>query len=261
MNVVNSKSFKNGIVYALKTNDGFPIEVTDTFLPYYTKDAIGRKQNTLVDNCIGSRLERWMIGVSVQSGCPVRCKFCNTGKLKGYRNLTSDEIVEQVNFVLDKNPSHTFPEAQEHKINFTRMGDMGLNLDAVKSAIKSIDEQYPNTHHFVSTIGIRGCDFSWIKDNITLQISVHSLKEDKRNWLIPYKNKMSLKELGEIRTNSNLKTTVNLTLVDESDFDIDLLKEYFDPKYFFIKISPINKNEISEMNNMGDGIIKGINLI
>jgi len=72
---------------------------------------------------------------------------------------------------------------------------------------------------------------------------------------------MSIEELGQNRTKSNLKTTVNLTLVDEADFDINLLKKYFDPEFFFIKISPINKNVISEKNNLGAGIIEGINLI
>ena len=35
----------------------------------------------------------------------------------------------------------------------------------------------------------------------------------------------------------------------------------FDKDYFFIKLSPINVNRISEENNMGEGIIKGVNLI
>ena len=83
------KSFKNGVVYALQTQDGFPLEVTDTFLPFYTKDAVGRKQNKLDNEDIGDRSERWMIGVSCMSGCPVRCKFCATGKLKQWRNLTA----------------------------------------------------------------------------------------------------------------------------------------------------------------------------
>jgi hypothetical protein len=50
-------------------------------------------------------------------------------------------------------------------------------------------------------------------------------------------------------------------LVDEADFDIEKLKKYFDPSKFFIKISPINKNEISEKNKLGDGVIKAINLV
>lgn len=33
-----------------------------------------------------------MIGVSVMSGCPVRCKFCATGNMKRWRNLSSQEI-------------------------------------------------------------------------------------------------------------------------------------------------------------------------
>ena len=47
MKEIKKKTFSNGTVYLLETDDGYPVEVTDTFLPYYTKDAIGRKQNKL----------------------------------------------------------------------------------------------------------------------------------------------------------------------------------------------------------------------
>ena len=163
---VGRKEFANGVVYALKTEDGFLVETTDTFLPTYTKDAVGSKQNALHNNNLGSRSERWMIGVSTMSGCPVRCKFCATGSMKKWRNLTSKEIVEQVQFVLSKR-SESFTNAFEHKINYTRMGEPFLNINAVKDAIHQIDTLYPETHHYVSTIGVAGSDFSWIKDNIT----------------------------------------------------------------------------------------------
>ena len=257
---IKRKEFTNGVVYALKTDDGYFIETTDTFLPAYTKDAIGQKQNRLHDTETGSRAERWMIGVSTMSGCPVRCKFCATGSMKKYRNLTATEIVAQVEHVLFSR-KEDFSEAYEHKINYTRMGEPFLNIDAVKEAIKRIDERYPDTHHYISTIGVAGSDFSWIKDNITLQISVHSLKNEKRNWLIPYANKMTLEELGRIRTESKLKTTVNMTLVEESDFDIDELKRLFDKDRFFIKLSPINPNAVSEKNNLGLGAVEGINIL
>ncbi len=258
---VRNRTFANGIVYALRTEDDFPIEVTDTFLPYYTKDAIGRKQNKLSSYELGSRKERWMIGVSCMSGCPVHCKFCATGKLKKFRNLTAEEIVEQVEFIINKNKDYDPREAKEFKINYTRMGEPFLNIEEIKKAIRIIDSKYPNTHHYISTIGIKDSDFSFIKDNITLQISLHSLDENRRNDLIPFKNKYTIEELGKIRTKSKLKTTINLTLVDEKDFDIEKLEQYFPKEYFFIKLSPINKNEISEGNNMGDGIIEGMNLV
>lgn len=53
MNIVKSKSFKNGTVYCLRLEDGMLVETTDTFLPYYTKDAIGRKQNFLDNDNLG----------------------------------------------------------------------------------------------------------------------------------------------------------------------------------------------------------------
>lgn len=258
---IRNKTFANGIVYAMQTEDGFPLEVTDTFLPYYTKDAVGRKQNKLKSTELGNRKERWMIGVSCMSGCPVGCKFCATGRLKRFRNLTADEIVDQVKFILEKNPNWNPSEAKEFKINYTRMGEPFLNIEEVKKAINIINKMYPNVHHYISTIGVKGSDFSWIKDNITLQISLHSLDENKRNWLIPFHNKLTIKELGEIRTKSNLKTTINLTLVDTDDFDINELNKYFDKEYFFIKLSPINENSVSDSNNLGKGVIEGVNII
>lgn len=261
MNEKISKHFTNGSVYLLITDDGMPIETTDTFLPYYTKDAIGKKQNNLTSEDIGDRTERWMIGVSTMSGCPVRCKFCATGTLKKYRNLTVEEIVEQVMFIVNKHPEIDPKNSKEFKINYTRMGEPFLNIDNVRKAIEIISEMFPNTHHYISTIGIKNADYSWVKGNITLQVSLHSLVDEKRNWLIPYKHKVSIEELGQIRTDSNLKTTINMTLVDESDFDINELKKYFDPEKFFVKLSPINPNCVSEKNGVGLGAITAENLI
>jgi adenine C2-methylase RlmN of 23S rRNA A2503 and tRNA A37 len=254
------RAFRNGVVYALETEDGYPIEVTDTFLPFYTKDAIGKKQNALQSKDTGTRLDRWMIGVSVMSGCPVRCKFCATAKLKRCRNLTAAEIVEQVSFILQKNPSIDPGGSKEFKINYTRMGEPFLNIKEVRKAIGILRNLYPNAHHYLSTIGVAGSDFAWIKDNVTLQFSIHSFDEAYRDWLIPYKGKMRLREIGEVRTESNLKTTLNLTLVREADFSIQMLREFFDPAVHFIKLSPVNVNSISEMNNLGEGIINQVNL-
>lgn len=260
MKIKKKKEFKNGVVYCLQTDDDMLVETTDTFLPYYTKDAIGRKQNFLDNSNLGDRSERWMIGVSTMSGCPVHCKFCATGNMKRWRNLTTDEIVGQVEFAIGQSGFNPF-KAKEFKINYTRMGEPFLNIESVKEAIQRITDKYPHTHHYVSTIGIKGSDFSFVKGNVTLQISLHSFDEKKRNWLIPYKDKMSIEELGQIRTESDLETTINLTLVDESDFDAGKLKRYFDKEHFFVKLSPINPNSISEKNHLGNGVIEGVNLI
>lgn len=72
---------------------------------------------------------------------------------------------------------------------------------------------------------------------------------------------MSIEQLGKIRTESDLKTTLKMTLVDTDDFNINSLKAYFDSDYFFIKLSPINENEVYRENSMGTGIIKQTNKI
>lgn len=261
---ITKRTFTNGIVYLLHTEDNYPIEVTDTYLPFYTKDCINEHTNELKSNVIGNRHNRWMIGVSTMSGCPVHCKFCATGKLKKWRNLTSEEIFEQVKFILDKNSDYNPIDSQEFKINYTRMGEPFLNIENVKCAIKLVNNyvgRNVRVHHYISTIGIKGSNFSWIKDNITLQLSLHSLDEERRHELIPINNLMSIEELGKIRTESSLKTTLNMTLVDYADFDIEKLQKYFDKDFFFIKLSPINENAISIANNMGAGIIEGQNIV
>jgi len=51
-----------------------------------------------------------------------------------------------------------------------------------------------------------------------------------------------------------------MTLVDKSDFDINIIKQYFNKDDFFIKLSPINPNSVSSENNMGNGVIETTNL-
>lgn len=260
MVIRKQKSFANGAVYCLMLADGKLIETTDTYLPYYTKHAAQAGYNGLNSTDLGSRAERWLVGISVMSGCPVRCRFCATGQMRGWRNLTADEIVDQVKFIIELNNIDP-NQSQEFKINYTRMGEPGLNLENVKQAIAIITELYPKTHHYVSTIGIKGVDYSWVKGNITLQVSLHSLDKARRDHLIPYPHKVSIVELGQIRTASDLKTTLNLSLVDANDFDLGKIIQNFDPKAFFVKLSPINPNETSTKNNIGLGVIAGQNLV
>lgn len=226
LKLIRKREFSNGIVYAMETEDGYPIEAISTHLPYYTKNCINEHTNKLRSNDLGSYHDRYIVGVSCMSGCPVKCKFCATGNLKKLRKLTAEEIVEQVWFIINENEKNGYDPvgAKEFKINYTRMGEPFLNIDAIKIAIKLIDKDFPFTHRYISTVGIKGSDFSWIKDNITLQVSLHSFVENNRDWLIPITNKLTIEELGQIRTQSNLKTTINLTLVDTEDFDINSLK-------------------------------------
>ena len=141
------------------------------------------------------------------------------------------------------------------------MGEPFLNIGSVRAAITILNEYNPNIHHYISTIGIKDADYSWIKPNTTLQFSVHSFDESYRNWLIPYKYKITLEEMGKVRTASRLKTTLNLTMARAEDFSMERLSALFDKDKFFIKISPINENDVSKANDLGEGIIHQANIV
>ena len=96
-----------------------------------------------------SYAERTVICCSVQSGCPVGCTFCGTGKFF-IRNLEAHEIVEQVVTVLNSIDCCT-NEIKKFQIMFMSMGEPFLNFANLEEAIERLYEMYPNAQLLVST--------------------------------------------------------------------------------------------------------------
>lgn len=69
--------------------------------------------------------KRTVICCSIQSGCPVGCTFCGTGKFY-VRNLSSHEIIRQVEVVLESIDCRT-DEIEKFQIMFMSMGEPMLN--------------------------------------------------------------------------------------------------------------------------------------
>ena len=104
------------------------------------------------------REEKWVNIVSCLVGCPARCKMCDAGK--EYRGpLTKDEILDQVDFLVQKRfPSGQIP-VKKWKVQFTRMGEPAYNA-AVLDALEELPKIYdaPGLLPSVSTIGPKGCN-------------------------------------------------------------------------------------------------------
>lgn len=151
-----------------------------------------------------SYYKRTVICCSVMSGCPVGCTFCGTGK-KFIRNLTSLEIIEQIQMILDdKGIRDINSKCERFQIMFMSMGELMLNWDEVEVAIKELHWLYPNAELLLSTIGINDDNvFSKIIklskeiNKVGLQFSIHKSNDWDRNVLIPYENKMSLKKIRD----------------------------------------------------------------
>ena len=84
--------------------------------------------------------------LSSQSGCPLTCTFCATGKMKFGRNLTESEILDQaLHFRRIEEVNHTV---------FMGMGEPMMNLDNVLAACEKLPEiGIANSHTTISTVG------------------------------------------------------------------------------------------------------------
>ena len=200
--------------------------------------------------------KRTVLCVSVQSGCPVGCKFCGTGK-KFIRNLTNHEIVAQVKYCLsDMNIEDINSTGKRFQIMFMSMGEPILNIDNVISAIKDLNNLYPNAELLLSTMGPKNHNafekllkISVEIPKVGLQFSVHESIEEKRNELIPFKNKLNLREIRDFGIEWNKQTKrpvyVNYCIgeYNQSNEEMDRFKDLFSPVVFAFTFSVICSSE------------------
>ncbi len=130
---------------------------------------------------------RRSICVSSQSGCPLTCRFCATGKMRFARNLSASEILDQA---LHFRRS----EAIDHCV-FMGMGEPMLNLDAVLAACERLPE-IGITHRrtTISTVGwIPGIErLAESEMPVRLALSLHAADEALRSELMPVNERYPL---------------------------------------------------------------------
>lgn len=143
--------------------------------------------------------ERTVICCSTQSGCPVGCRFCGAGDAF-VRSLTADEIVEQPAYLMNLrgiNAQHV----RRLQIMFMSMGEPLLNYKQLELAIRELHDRYPEAALLISTSAPR-VDYGPLRelskeiDTVGLQFSVHESTDEARNRLVPFRAKLTLKEIA-----------------------------------------------------------------
>jgi 23S rRNA (adenine2503-C2)-methyltransferase len=133
---------------------------------------------------------RRSICVSSQSGCPLTCNFCATGRMAFGRNLTASEILDQV--------LHFRRTDDVNHLVFMGMGEPLMNLDAVIEASERLpDAGVAISHTTVSTVGwIPGIErLATEGPRIRLALSLHSAEEDVRSQLMPVNDRYPLRDV------------------------------------------------------------------
>ncbi|MBT8005007.1 MAG: 23S rRNA (adenine(2503)-C(2))-methyltransferase RlmN, partial [Rhodospirillales bacterium] len=146
--------------------------------------------------------DRGALCVSSQVGCTLTCSFCHTGTQRMVRNLTPGEIVGQV--MLARDSYSEWPSGSDDRLlkNIVMMG-MGeplLNYDNVAKALKIVMDNegiaISKRRITLSTSGvvpkIRQCGAEL---GVNLAISLHAVKDELRDVLVPINRKHPIKEL------------------------------------------------------------------
>lgn len=121
--------------------------------------------------------------ISSQVGCGLKCVFCATGTMGFTRNLTAEEIADQVLYFNNL--------VRINHVIFMGMGEPFLNYDEVMKSVKILNDPdclgIAARHITVSTSGvIPGIEkLAQEKPQINLAISIHAPNQALREKLMP----------------------------------------------------------------------------
>ncbi|MBV8849518.1 MAG: 23S rRNA (adenine(2503)-C(2))-methyltransferase RlmN, partial [Methylobacteriaceae bacterium] len=159
--------------------------------------------------------DRGTLCVSSQVGCTLTCTFCHTGTQRLVRNLTTREIVAQLVIARDRlgdfpgltPPGDGLVPAGEgvraiSNIVFMGMGEPLYNFDNVRDAIDVMSDgdglSLSKRRITVSTSGVvPEIPRLGEESGAMLAISLHAVRNDLRNTLVPLNKKYPLEQLLE----------------------------------------------------------------
>jgi 23S rRNA (adenine2503-C2)-methyltransferase len=186
---------------------------------------------------------RRSVCVSSQSGCPLTCTFCATGRMRFGRNLTTWELLDQVLHFRRIEPL-------DHLV-FMGMGEPFLNYNAVVTAARRLPG-IGITHRrtTVSTVGwmpglTRFVDE--VAEPIRLAISIHAAESGLRSELMPVNDRYPLPSVIEecrryfaLRHRKVFLEYVMLGGVNDSPGHAQDLAALLDPTVFKVNLIPYN---------------------
>jgi 23S rRNA (adenine2503-C2)-methyltransferase len=181
-------------------------------------------------------VDRGTLCVSSQVGCTLTCTFCHTGTQRLVRNLTTEEIVAQLMVARDRLgdfPNRSAPGGAfvpndggrfVSNIVFMGMGEPLYNFEGVRDAIDVISDNEGlslgrrritvSTSGVVPQIGPLGDEMGTM-----LAISLHAVRDELRDELVPLNKKYPIAELMEA-----CRTYPGLTNAKRITFEYVMLK-------------------------------------
>jgi 23S rRNA (adenine2503-C2)-methyltransferase len=185
---------------------------------------------------------RRSVCLSSQSGCPLTCTFCATGRMKFGRNLSADEILDQA-------LHFRRVEGIDHVV-FMGMGEPTMNIDDVLAACERLpDLGVTNRRTAISTVGwVPGIDrLAETEMPLALALSLHAPNDALRSQLMPVNDRYPLAEVlaaceryRERRRRRVFVEYVMLDGVNDLPEHARQLAELLDPRGYKVNLIPYN---------------------
>jgi 23S rRNA (adenine2503-C2)-methyltransferase len=186
---------------------------------------------------------RRSVCVSSQSGCPLTCTFCATGRMAFGRNLTTSEILDQV--------VHFRRTEPVNHLVFMGMGEPFMNVDSVLEAARRLpDVGVTHRRTTISTVGwMPGLRrfVDEVSEPIRLALSLHAADPALRSELMPVNDRYPLPEVLGVcrehweRTKRRVFVEyVMLAGVNDSPAQARLLAELLGRDAFKVNLIPYN---------------------
>jgi len=171
--------------------------------------------NHLIEGVLIPAEERKTACVSSQIGCSLTCKFCATGFMDRVRNLSYDEIYDQVMLINQQ----SLQQYQQKLTNivFMGMGEPLLNYTHVLQAIERISAEdglaMSPRRITVSTAGVAKMIKKLGDDNarFKLALSLHAANDKKRNEIMPINESNNIAALVDALNYYYKKTKQSVT--------------------------------------------------
>lgn len=143
---------------------------------------------------------RTTLCVSSQVGCAAACEFCATGKMGVAQNLTAEEILDQV---LQSGQLLATEGRKLRNIVFMGMGEPFHNEETLYRVLDRLTAaelfHHAPSNIVISTVGIADAMVRCARrfPNVKLALSLHSVRQEVRERLIPLATKYPLDELRQ----------------------------------------------------------------
>lgn len=220
--------------------------------------------------------DKWVMTLSTQYGCPMKCKFCDVPKV-GYKgNIAVDGLFNQLCAA-----RRCFPDVKytdRLNIHFARMGEPTFNPDVLTFSVwlsslegkswfqEMLDLRVETIHPVLSTMlpksnkKLTSTLVQWckIKNNFFrgqagLQLSINSTNKRQRDDMFREKQ-ISLNDIAtladELPIPLGRKYCLNFAYATGYEIDAEKLDKLFNKDKFMVKITPIHNNISCKVNEI-----------